>query len=136
MSWDISLINPVTRETIHFDKPHQMQGGTYALGGTTEAWLNVTYNYSRWYYRPDVFDKENGIRLIDGMLAGDSIPVLEKAITALEEMTDELPDTERVEMEASGATGYWLPTRENAIVPLYQLLLMAQMKPDAMWEVV
>lgn len=35
MSYDIRLIDPVTKETINFDTPHQMTGGTYAVGGTT-----------------------------------------------------------------------------------------------------
>lgn len=33
-----------------------------------------------------------------------------------------------------GATGYWLPARTNAIRPLYQLLALAQMRPDGVWE--
>lgn len=28
------------------DQPHQIAGGTFARGGTTELWVNVTYNYS------------------------------------------------------------------------------------------
>ena len=47
MSYDISLREPVSGEQVYFDEPHQMNGGTYALGGTTEAWLNITYNYAR-----------------------------------------------------------------------------------------
>ena len=51
MSYDIYLRDRVTKETVHFDTPHQMAGGTYAIGGTTEAWLNITYNYAQWYYK-------------------------------------------------------------------------------------
>nr|DAH39863.1 MAG TPA: hypothetical protein [Caudoviricetes sp.] len=51
MSYDIRLLDPVTRETVEVEAPHLMQGGTYALGGTTELWLNVTYNYGRHYRR-------------------------------------------------------------------------------------
>ena len=50
MSYDIYLKDPVTQEVIEFDEPHQMKGGMYAVGGTTEAWLNVTYNYAQYYY--------------------------------------------------------------------------------------
>ena len=49
MSYDIRLCDPVTHETLEVDSPHLMAGGTYALGGTTELWLNVTYNYARHY---------------------------------------------------------------------------------------
>lgn len=51
MSYGIRLLDPVTREAIEVEAPHLMQGGTYALGGTTELWLNVTYNYGKHYYR-------------------------------------------------------------------------------------
>ena len=55
MSYDIELKDPVTQKTIELDTPHQMQGGTYAIGGTTEAWLNITWNYNDWYYHAGVF---------------------------------------------------------------------------------
>ena len=29
MSYDISLVDPVTKETLIMDSPHQMRGGTY-----------------------------------------------------------------------------------------------------------
>lgn len=51
MSYDISLTDPVTGETLELDTPHHMRGGTYAVGGTTEAHLNVTWNYAKHYYR-------------------------------------------------------------------------------------
>lgn len=50
MSYDITLKDPVTHEVIEFDEPHQMKGGMYAIGGTKEAWLNITYNYANYYY--------------------------------------------------------------------------------------
>ena len=54
MSYDISLKDPVTKETIEVKDAHFMRGGTYALGGTKELWLNVTYNYGRIFRRPEV----------------------------------------------------------------------------------
>lgn len=50
MSYDIYLKDPVTKEVIEFDEPHQMKGGMFAVGGTREAWLNITYNYANYYY--------------------------------------------------------------------------------------
>ena len=44
MSYDIDLLDPVTKKTIELDFPHAMRGGTYAVGGDTRASLNVTYN--------------------------------------------------------------------------------------------
>ena len=44
MCWDISLTDRVTGEVLHSDYPHMMRGGTFMFGGTTELWLNITYN--------------------------------------------------------------------------------------------
>lgn len=138
MSYGISLVDPVTKETLEMDSPHQMKGGTFALGGTTEMWLNVTYNYARWYYKDGVFPSKDGesqgIRTIYGMSGAESIPILKNAIRTLEDLSEEISDDERKECEKQGATGYWLPTRTNAIKPLYSLLAFAQMRPDGVWD--
>lgn len=138
MSYDISLCDPVTGETLETDTPHMMTGGTYALGGTQKLWLNVTYNYSRWYYAPGVFaptkEESKGIRTIYGLTGAESITVLKNAISALKSMNTDISEKERKECEEHGCTGYWLPTRENAIRPLFQLRAMAQMRPDGVWE--
>lgn len=138
MSYDIYLKEPATGETVHFDSPHQMNGGTYAVGGTKEAWLNVTYNYARWYYKDGVFldrgEDNRGVRSIYDLTGAESIPVLEHAIKSLENMDEDLTAKEIAEYEDGGVTGYWIPTRENAIKPLYQLLAMAKIRPDAIWE--
>lgn len=117
MSYDISLTDPVTKEIIEVGDTHFMQGGTYALGGTKELWLNVTYNYGSIFRRPEVLGEE-GIRTIYGMTGAESIPVLQKAIANLDD--DTTPD-------------YWEATDGNAKRPLCQLLAMAQMRPDGIW---
>lgn len=138
MSYDISLCDPVTHETLHAKEMHNIWGGTCVVGGTTEMWLNITYNYADWYYRPGVFARtekdSKGIRTIYGMTGAQSIPVLKKAIAKLESLKDDISAEERRKCEEQGATGYWMPTRENAIRPLYQLLALAQMRPDGIWE--
>lgn len=115
-----------------------MAGGTRSVGGTTELWLNITYNYSRWYYRPGVFPKGTqkigGIRTLYGMTGADSIPVLKKAIEMLTNLKEDISDEEKKKFEEQWATGYWMPTRENAIKPLHQLLAFAQMRPDGIWR--
>ena len=118
MSYDITLNDPVTNEPIQIEDAHFMQGGTYQIGGCTELWLNVTWNYSKFYYREDVFG-EKGIRTIYGMTGLESIPVLEKAINALGNDVNE---------------DYWEPTEGNAKRPLTQLLTMAKMRPDGIWD--
>lgn len=138
MSYDIYLTDPVTHAPLELEKAHYMRGGTYVLSGTTRAWLNITYNYSEWYYRSGVFcetvENNKGIRTIYGMTGAESIPVLQNAIKTLESMTEDISDEDRRECERQGATGYWIPTRANAIRPLYQLVALAQMLPDGIWE--
>lgn len=138
MSYDIYLTDPVTHVPLELEEAHYMRGGTYVMGGTTEAWINITYNYADWYYRPGVFARtkkaSKGIRTIYSMTGAESITVLKKAIQKLESMTIDISDKKRRECEEHGATGYWMPTRANAIRPLYQLLALAQMRPDGIWE--
>ena len=109
MSYDIRLVDPVTKDTIQFDSPHAMKGGTYAVGGTTEAWLNITYNYARWYYKESVFpdngEDRSGIRSIYDMSGADSIPVLKHAISTLEGMTEDLSKGEIKEYKEHNVDG-------------------------------
>lgn len=118
MSYDISLTDPATHEEIEVEDAHFMRGGTYQMGGCHRLWLNVTYNYGVFYYREDVFG-EKGIRTIYGLTGQESIPILEKAAAALGDEVD---------------TNYWKPTEGNAKRPLMQLIAMAKMRPDGIWE--
>lgn len=134
MSYDISLRDPVTGQTLQLDAPHHMRGGTYQVGGTTEAHLNVTWNYATHYYRvftpaplrPGVDPHHandggtvGGIRSIYGLTGAASIPVLQSAIDQLGDDTH--PD-------------YWEPTEGNAKRALAQLLALARMRPDGVWN--
>ena len=134
MSYDISLTDPATGDVLTIDEPHHMRGGTYKLGGDTALSLNITYNYADWYYRDDTFGTEEGIRALYEKTGLESIPLLEKAINTLENLDEDLSEEEIRECRRQGAGGYWTPTRKNAIKPLYQLLAMAKMRPDGVWE--
>lgn len=115
MSYDISLTEPETGTTIQFDEPHDIRGGTYVVGGTSEAWLNVTYNYSQHYRRIGA----SGIRTIYGMTGKDSIPLLEQAIASL---GDDV------------SSDYWAATEGNAKQALVGLLSFAKRRPDGIWK--
>jgi hypothetical protein len=116
MSYDIRLYDPVTGEALELDAPHHMKGGTFAVGGTTEAHLNITYNYSPHYYRTM---GEKGISTIYGMTGAQSIPVLRDAAAML---ADDV------------AKNYWEPTEGNAKRALFQLVALAEMRPDGVWN--
>jgi len=111
MSYDIRLKCPLTG-----DHPHHLRGGTYILGGTNDAWLNITYNYSQHYFRT-LGDK--GIRTIYGMTGAESIPVLKSAAEKLKNDID---------------NDYWKSTEGNAKAALLQLISLAEMRPDGIWD--
>lgn len=138
MSYDIKLCDPVTGKTLRARFKHEMIGGTYAVGGTDELWLNITWNYSEWYCKQGVFEtsaeESEGIRAIYGLSGADSIPVLQKAICTLQSMNEDIGEEKLRKYKEMGVTGYWIPTRSNAIKPLYQLLAMAKIRPDGVWE--
>lgn len=117
MSYDIYLTDPKTGDTLELSEKHHLTGGTYAVGGTKECHLNVTYNYSRHYYR--FIDEELGIRRIYGMTGEQSIPILVGAITAMGEDTSE---------------NYWEPTEGNARQALIDLATLATHKPYGIWK--
>ena len=132
MSWDVDLCDPVTNEILELDNPHFMRGGTYAVDGTREMSLNITFNYTRFYN--DAF--KGGFRALDGVSAVESIPILKAAIEKIKDpLTPDLSQEEREDYESQQATGYWMPTKENCLRPLYQLLSLAQMRPDGVWRV-
>lgn len=116
MSYNIYLKDPVTKETLDVESPHFIRGGMFAVGGTTEAWLNITYNYSKHFYR--VFG-ENGIRTIYGLTGAESIPVIKKAMSQLGDDVD---------------SDYWTSTEGNAKRALAGLLALAQLRPDGIWD--
>ena len=119
MSYDVSLLHPVTRATLMLEQPHHMRGGTYQVGGDSHARLNVTFNYHPHFAR--AFNTAEGLRSLNGMLAAESIPLIRNAMGRL--LDNVLDD-------------YWTPTDGNAKAVLFQLLALAQMRPDGIWEVV
>lgn len=120
MSYDLDLIDRHGK-ILEFSEPHHLCGGTYAVGGTSEASLNVTYNYAKHFHY--VFGPE-GIRSLYGMTSLQSLPVMAKAVILLGDDVD--PD-------------YWKPTEGNARLAILDLMTLAQLAireghPDAVWK--
>ena len=116
MSYDIELQDPMTGQVIELDSPHHMKGGTYAVGGTKLAEMNITYNYHKHFY--ELFG-EKGIRFIYGKTAAETIVDLQKGADLL---ADDVSDD------------YWEPTEGNAKAAIMQLIALAQMRPDGIWD--
>lgn len=88
---------------------HQ-EGGTYCVGGTSEAEINVTWNYAKHF----------NFRGLDGRGAKDTVAELEEAIGRL---------------KADRSADYWDPTEGNVRHTLCVLLGWAKANPGAAWVV-
>ncbi len=111
MSWWVSLEKRKKTVKVNLHK----EGGTYCVGGTMEAELNVTYNYSTFYYK--FLNKEQGLKWLDGKKAGDCIIALSKAVILLGDTRD--------------SDDYWAKTPGNAGHALDILLGWAKQYPKA-----
>jgi hypothetical protein len=116
MSYDLYLNDFETGECIQFDNNHFIKGGTYVLGGTREARLNITYNYGVHYYR---ILGEKGIRAIYGLTGRESMLVLTEAI---------------LKLNSDISNDYWDATEGNAKKALLGLYELAAMAPDGVWD--
>ena len=100
------------------EAPHHAEGGTFAVTGMPVAELNVTYNYSQYFY--NTLDADDGLRWLDGKTAKDAVPVLKQAVARLG--TNQSDD-------------YWEATEGNAGHALSILLDWANQHLDATFEV-
>lgn len=98
MSYSVEIEDPETGEVLETQQPHTIKGGTYCLGGTTCLELNITYNYSAFFQRPDVLgatdeekqlhDKDwisdhTGLNRLVGLTVAEAIPLVSSAIRVL-----------------------------------------------------
>ena len=88
------------------------------MDGSTDASLNVTFNYSGFYYAHLNFD--GGLRWLDKKPAHTTIDSLRSAI---------------LELGFNQDADYWAVTPGNAGYALWILLAWATLHPDAKWLV-
>lgn len=116
MSWWVYLVPPPGHQA--FVVPRIEAGGTYAVGGSADTGLNITYNYSQLYHK--ALDHKDGLRWLHGKAAGYCIDRLRAAVAELG--TDQDPD-------------YWRVTPGNAGYALSILLWWATLHPEGVFEV-
>lgn len=115
MSWWVYLMDG--NEIAELPDAWDLQGGTYALGGTDTAELNVTYNYSRFFYR---VLGEGGLRGLHGKPARETLPLIEQGIKRL---------------KGDASEDYWEATEGNARKALEQMKAMSLALPECVWEI-
>jgi hypothetical protein len=126
MSYDIYLKKD--DQVVNLRINHQITGGTYCLGGTTKAWLNVSYNYSKFLYEAL---GENGIREIYGKTALVGAQLLAQGI-------QRLLDLYGVDETAKLDDDYWQPTVGNTVKAMSDLIYLGTVTyaecPEAIWD--
>ena len=113
MSYDIELCY----EDVQAEVKNHQEGGTYQVGGTKKASLNLTYNYSWFYHR--FLDDGEGIRWMYGKTGKETISRLADAVE---------------ELGVKQYKDYWAPTPGNAGYALSILLEWAKQHPTAVWD--
>lgn len=111
MSYDVHIVDRISGEQLHFDGTHDYKGGTYAVGGTTKAWINVTYNYGKLY--AEIWG--HGLYGFDDMNVVDVIPKLMEGIVILGTTKSE---------------DYWEATKGNAGAALAGIVAIACHFPE------
>jgi len=101
--------------------PIHSEGGTFVLGGTTTAELNITYNYGIHFRTAVAPDHGIGLQALDGLSGKAAIPILRAAI---EKLGGDHPDPD-----------YWKPTPGNAAHALNIMLEWSEAKPEGVWEI-
>lgn len=126
MSYDVDLVCRCCDHPLLVE--HHEGGGTYIVGGTTHASLNITYNYSPYYQRLG----EGGLRWLHDKTGAECEAMLSLAVESI-----------RFDKETEGRLlagrpiirDYWLPSREQAVAPLQILLVWAKLHPKGVFKV-
>ena len=107
MSWWVYLEN---KEGETVEVPRHSEGGTYVMGGTKTAELNVTYNYGKHF----------DFKELDGKTGEEAKPLLTKAVENFGSKRNE---------------DYWNPTKGNVGHACNILLSWVKENPKAIFRV-
>lgn len=120
MSYDIYAKHK-NGEDLVLPKKHNIKGGTYVYSGTDEAHLNITYNYSPFFYKH--LHHDQGLRYIYGKSVRETLGLLRSVILTLDDDVTE---------------DYWEATEGNAKCALLGLYTIGELAldvdPDAVWD--
>jgi hypothetical protein len=115
MSYDLYIVGDDGTTLRLKETTHDVRGGTYVLGGTSEARINITYNYTSWFQK--ALGKE-GIDTLYGKKTADTTQLLLEAIGKL---------------HGEPVDNYWEPAEGNVRKALIDCLSLALLFPDGTW---
>src|SRR5260370_33942502 len=126
MSYDVG--SAIDGDRVELNAPLDLRGGTYVVGGTTEAWLNITYNYVNVFR--ELFGKD-GIRALYSFPSTEVAIRLTNALASLNTLTIEnRPCTCHDTLDC-----YWAVTKDNVRACLENLLQLSRaVPPEAILE--
>ena len=147
MSYDIYLNNPETGEVSKVSSfvSYKTVDGKLVQDEQTEAWVNITYNYAKYFYavtegderfahrRSASGDVDYGIRGIYGKTGAESIPLLQLMIDRIQERFI-YSDRKWFAAQEIDTSDYWTSTAAYAICPLRQMIRLAKQCPDSIWD--
>lgn len=132
MSYDINVMRRNKKdnafEKVILRSKHEIAGNTYCLGGTDEAWVNITFNYAKFFY--EIWPKPNGekvdirpfFEMFNGhtggirSLYGKPIDiVMKELVRGIDSLGDEKPSEDP-----------WAATAGNAKLALQKLLTLCE----------
>ncbi len=112
-SWD-EAVEHFRRQKVHLAQKHYITGGMFAVGGTDDPWLHVTFNYAEAFCK---FLGGDGINDFHDRPVRETLP---KLIEAVSNMHGE-PDDD-----------YWKPTEGNARAALMNMIQLACLSPETL----
>lgn len=118
MGYDIYIVDKAGNK-LHSPVKHNIRGSTCCVGGTTDLWLAVTYNYSKQFIK--AFEQPDGIGCLNGKPSMTAITMIHDAMNRLgDDVTDR----------------YWDSTEGNAKAALANLIQLCALGADGYVEVV
>ena len=117
MSYDISIVDEKGKQ-MQSPIKHNIIGGTYCVGGTTDLWLSVTYNYHQQFKK--AFEQPDGIRCLNGKPCMTAMMMIRRA---MDKLGDDVTNR------------YWDSTDGNAKEALANLLKLCALGCDGYVEV-
>ena len=111
MSYNVYIVDKKGK-TLELEFFHNIRGGTYSVEGTNKAYLNITYNYSRFFYKL----WEQGLNMLNSKNSKEVIPILKESIEKLGSKTT--------------TNNYWESTAGNVGKALQDLLELCELYPE------
>lgn len=128
MSWWVSLEDEDGTVRV----ANHREGGVYALGGMSEAELNVTYNYGEHFWEAWPEDLDERDKKVGGGVVG-TLGLMLDGRTAME--TSSMLHAAVAELGDNPSGDYWEATPGNAGHALAVLMDWAEHHPHAVWRV-